>query len=175
MWGRLRRKKDRRGEAIEQALSALGSAWGRLGMMRATRRRRDHGNAIGVGIGLVLVAIVISLLSLLLRRKARGTTPATSVPEEGGEVTLPATEVVEEDEEITTPVTEVVPDEMAEAAEYVPPREEPPPGEERPEKRGVTPVAPPASREEPSPGEERPERRMPEEGLHLGKSSPDAS
>jgi hypothetical protein len=43
----------------------------------------------------------------------------------------------------------------------VPPREEPPPGEERPERRGSVPTTPPGEREEPPPGEERPGRRTP--------------
>ncbi len=41
------------------------------------------------------------------------------------------------------------------------PREEPPPGEERPERRGAVPTSPPSPREEPPAGEERPERRTP--------------
>ncbi len=36
------------------------------------------------------------------------------------------------------------------------PREEPPPGEERPERRGEIPTSPPTPREDPPPGEERP-------------------
>ena len=40
------------------------------------------------------------------------------------------------------------------------PREAPPPGEERPERRGVVPSTD-TTREAPPPGEERPERRMP--------------
>jgi hypothetical protein len=39
------------------------------------------------------------------------------------------------------------------------PREEPPPGEERPERRGEVPTTPPTPREEPPAGEERPGRR----------------
>ena len=39
------------------------------------------------------------------------------------------------------------------SAEDIPLREEPPPGEERPEKFGETPTSPPNSREEPPPGE----------------------
>ncbi len=38
------------------------------------------------------------------------------------------------------------------------PREEPPPGEERPERRGEIPTSPPTPREDPPPGEERPPR-----------------
>ena len=41
------------------------------------------------------------------------------------------------------------------------PREEPPPGEERPERRGEAPTTPPSPREEPPAGEERPGRRTP--------------
>ena len=43
------------------------------------------------------------------------------------------------------------------SAEDVSPREQPPPGEERPERRGATTTAPPTPREEPPLGEERPE------------------
>ena len=45
------------------------------------------------------------------------------------------------------------------SAEEVSPMEQPPPGEERPERRGVTPTSPPSPREAPPPGEERPGRR----------------
>jgi hypothetical protein len=38
-------------------------------------------------------------------------------------------------------------------------KEEPPPGEERPERRGSVPTTPPTAREDPPPGEERPGRR----------------
>jgi hypothetical protein len=41
------------------------------------------------------------------------------------------------------------------------PREEPPPGEERPERRGAVPTTPPTAREDPPPGEKRPGRRTP--------------
>ena len=41
------------------------------------------------------------------------------------------------------------------------PREAPPPGEERPERRGEVPTTPPTPREEPPAGEERPGRRTP--------------
>ena len=41
------------------------------------------------------------------------------------------------------------------------PREAPPPGEERPERRGAVPTSPPTPREEPPAGEERPGRRTP--------------
>jgi hypothetical protein len=44
-------------------------------------------------------------------------------------------------------------------APIVPPREEPPPGEERPERRGSEPTTPPTAREETPPGEERLRRR----------------
>jgi hypothetical protein len=161
MLARFTRKKTGVRKLQSRLLGFRKAPAGRLRMMRATPQSRDPVNAIGVGVGLLLIIVAISLLLLVLRRKARDTTPGTSVPEEGEEGALPVTEVVEDDEEITPPVTEVVLDEMAEAAEYVPPREESPPGEERPERRGATPAAPPASREEPPPGEERPDRRTP--------------
>ena len=76
------------------------------------------------------------------QRRNRPTTPA---PEEGVE-------------EATPLGTEVMPPGPA-SAEDVSPREQPPPGEERPERRGATPTAPPTPREEPPLGEERPGRR----------------
>ena len=45
-------------------------------------------------------------------------------------------------------------------APIVPPRKEPPPGEERPERRRAAPTPPPTPREEPPTGEERPGRRI---------------
>jgi hypothetical protein len=41
------------------------------------------------------------------------------------------------------------------------PREAPPPGEERPDRRSAVSTSPPSTREEPPPGEERPGRRTP--------------
>jgi hypothetical protein len=151
--GRLGRRRTRRGEVVERALGALQTVQGRFGQRRRIRRApRTYGNALGLGIGVLGIALLLSLLFWLFRRTTTETAPATQAPAEGGvEAALPEEGVViEEDVEVVAPGPP--------SAEEVPPREEPPPGEERPERRGLTPTAPP-SREEPPPGEERPERR----------------
>jgi hypothetical protein len=103
-----------------------------------------YGKGVGLGISVLLALIVISLAVWLLRRSARSeSTPATPEPAEGVGAGL--------EEETVPPETP--------SAEDVPPREEPSPGEERPERRGETPTSPPTPREEPPPGEERPGRR----------------
>ena len=152
MWGRFGRRRTRRSEALERAIGALEDVQGRFGQRRTRRAPRAYGNALGLGIGVLGIALLLSLLFWLLRRTTTETVPATQAPAEGGvEAALPEEGVViEEDVEVVAPGPP--------SAEEVPPREEPPPGEERPERRGLTPTAPP-SREEPPPGEERPERR----------------
>jgi hypothetical protein len=104
-----------------------------------------YGKGVGLGISVLLALIVISLAVWLLRRSARDqSTPATPEPEEG-------VEAGPEEEGAVPPDTP--------SAQDIPPREQPPPGEERPERRGETPTSPPTPREEPPPGEERPGRR----------------
>jgi len=110
------------------------------------RKGGAYGKGVGLGLSVLLALIVISLAVWLLRRSARDeSTPATPEPGEGVEALL--------EEETGPPDTS--------SAEDIPPRarEEPPPGEERPERRGETPTSPPTPREEPPPGEERPGRR----------------
>jgi hypothetical protein len=115
--------------------------WGRIG-----RRRRTRGtNAVRLGVGALLLLMIVSLSFWLLRRRAREEADlATPEPEEGVEAAGP-------EEEIVSPAPP--------SAEEVSPREHPPPGEERPERRGETPTSPPSPREAPPPGEERPGRR----------------
>jgi hypothetical protein len=62
-----------------------------------------------------------------------------------------------------TPAKEPAPPDVLSPAgsEGQAPREAPPPGEERPERRGALPTTPPTTQEEPPPGEERPGRRTP--------------
>ena len=133
--------------AVEQARDVLENVRGRFGRTKTTRREgRAYGKLVGRGIAVLLLLTIIALAFRLLRRRAREeTAPATPAPEEGVE-------------EATPPEPEVVAPGPP-SAEDVPPREEPPPGEERPERRGATPTAPPTSREEPPPGEERPGRQ----------------
>jgi hypothetical protein len=111
----------------------------------AKRKGRAYGKGVGLGLGVLLALTVISLAVWLLRRSASDeSTSATPEPGESVEAGLEEQAVVPPD----TP-----------SAEEVSPREQPPPGEERPERRGETPTSPPTPREEPPPGEERPGRR----------------
>jgi hypothetical protein len=111
----------------------------------AKRKGRAYGKGVGLGLGVLLALTVISLAVWLLRRSASDeSTSATPEPGESVEAGL-------EEQEDVPPDTP--------SAEDVSPREEPPPGEERPERRGETPTSPPTPREEPPPGEERPGRR----------------
>src|SRR5215210_1240289 len=148
MWERFgrRRRRTRRSEAVGQAMLALGNARRRFGPSSRTGRGRGaNGNAVGAGIGVLAIAGMAVLAFWLLRRRARGTASVIPEPEEG----LEAQPLAEED---------VAPPGGAPSAEDVFPREEPPPGEERPERRGATSTTPPTPREEPPSGEERPER-----------------
>ena len=83
---------------------------------------------------------------------------------EADAVRHPLSSWVEESPNVpNTPAKEPAPPDVqsAQGSEGQAPREAPPPGEERPERRGVTPTSPPTPREEPPAGEERPERRTP--------------
>jgi hypothetical protein len=143
MWGRVGQRRTKRSQAVESAINALGKVRGQFGRGRTGRDQRAYGSAVWLGTGgvLTLATIIVLLFWLLLRRRSRETAPISPVLEEDGETAFP-------DEEVVPPGPP--------SAEDVPPREEPPPGVERPERRGVTPTAPPAPREEPPPGEERP-------------------
>ena len=146
MWGRIRRRRrstTRRSEAMKLALGALGNVRGRSA--KTTKLQpRAYANAVGLGIGALLLLIMIALLFWLLRGRARETDLATPEPEESVEAARP-------EEEIVSPAPP--------SAEEVSPMEQPPPGEERPERRGETPTSPPSPREAPPPGEERPGQR----------------
>jgi outer membrane biosynthesis protein TonB len=133
--------------AVEQARDALENVRGRFGRTQRSRREgRAYGKLVGRGIAVLTLLTISALAFRLLRRRAREeTTPATPAPEEGVE-------------EATPPEPEVVAPGPP-TAEDVPPREEPPSGEERSERHGGTPTAPPTPREEPPPGEERPGRQ----------------
>ena len=133
--------------AVEQARDALENVREQFGRTKRTRRQgRAYGKLVGPGIAVLTLLTISALAFRLLRRRAREeTAPATPAPEEGVE-------------EATPPEPEVVAPGPP-SAEDVPPREEPPPGEERPERRGATPTAPPTPPEEPPLGEERPGRR----------------
>jgi hypothetical protein len=117
----------------------------RFGRTTSTKSKGGaYGKGVGLGISVLLALIVISLAVWLLRRSARD--ESTSATPEAGEGVEAGVE-----EAVVAPDTP--------SAEDVLPREEPPPGEERPERRGETPTSPPTPREEPPPGEERPGRR----------------
>jgi hypothetical protein len=118
----------------------------RFGWRRNKRRGRAYGDAVGLGIGILVMVITISLLFWMVRKMTRETGSAIPVPEEGVEDALLE--------------RSAVPPEPA-SAEDISPREEPPPGEERPERREATSTTSPTPREEPPPGEERPEKRTP--------------
>src|SRR5215204_1245931 len=88
----------------------------------AKRKGRPYGKGVGLGLGVLLALTVISLAVWLLRRSASDeSTSATPEPGESVEAGLEEQAVVPPD----TP-----------SAEDVSPREQPPPGEERPERRG---------------------------------------
>src|SRR5215208_4359108 len=145
MWGRIRQRKTRRSKAVEQATNALQTVWGRFGEGRTGREERAYGSAVWLGAGGVLAMATLTLLLLWLLGRGR----------RSREETAPTSPIAEEDVEAEPPLGVVVPP-APPSAEDVSPREEPPPGEERPERRGERPTSPPRSREEPPPGEERP-------------------
>jgi hypothetical protein len=100
---------------------------------------------------------------------AEETPPMSNVPR------VPQSTVPLPDEDLIAETEAVAPDAPAEGedvarpaeaprSEVLPPdspREAPPPGEERPERRGEAPATDGTPREEPPPGEERPERQTP--------------
>jgi hypothetical protein len=144
-----RPKRTRRRGGVEQAIGALENVRSRFGRTTTSAKSKGgaYGKDVGLGISVLAALVVISLSVWLLRRRAKEeTTPVTPEPEGGVEAVRS-----EEEEEVAPPGTP--------SAEDVPSREEPPPGEERPERRGETPTSPPTPREEPPPGEERPGRR----------------
>jgi hypothetical protein len=150
-----RPKESRRRGAVEQAIGALALEKVRRRRSGRTTSAKSEGGAyskvVRLGISALVVLILISLSVWLLRRRAREeTTPGTPEQEEGAEA-MHWEELEDEEEERLPSDTP--------SAEGAPSREEPPPGEERPERRGETPTSPPTPREEPPPGEERPERR----------------
>jgi hypothetical protein len=147
-----RPKESRRRGAVEQAIGSLEKIRRRSGKTTGAKSEGGaHSKAVRLGIGALVALLIISLSVWLLRRRAREeTTPDTPEQEEGAEA-LHWEELEDEKEEWLPPGTP--------SAEGAPTREAPPPGEERPERRGETPSSPLTSREEPPPGEERPGRR----------------
>jgi hypothetical protein len=128
-------------------IGALQKVLGRFRRSRSVKREEVvYGDAGRLGFGVLLILVIISLSVWLLRR--RTTEETAPVPLEAEEEAVR----LEDEEEVVMPPG-------APSAEDVALREAPPPGEERPERRGVTPTTPPTPREEPPPGEERPGRR----------------
>ena len=122
MWERFRRK--------EPDIGALQKALGRF--RRGTRATRGQevvgvpGNAVRLGFFVLLIVATISLaLWLLRRRRTREEEAAlTSPPPEEGMEGVEAAGLPAEGEAVVMP-------------EGLPLVEEPPPGEERPERRGI--------------------------------------
>jgi hypothetical protein len=150
-----RPKESRHRGAVEQAIGSLEKVRRRRSAKTTSAKSEGgpYSKTVGLlGISALVALIVISLSVWLLRRRAREeSTPVTPEQEEGAEA-MHWEELEDEEEEWLPPGTP--------SAEGAPPREAPPPGEERPERRGETPTSPPTPpREEPPPGEERPGSR----------------
>src|SRR5215204_4531763 len=111
MWGRFRRK--------EQDLGALQKVLKQFSRSPSARREGlvivYRGNAVRLGFVVLLILVIVSLAFWLLRRRTR---------EEEAALTTPPSE-----EDV---VVVVVVEEEVEA------REAPPPGEERPERHGIS-------------------------------------
>ncbi len=128
MWERFRRK--------EPDIGALQKALGRF--RRGTRATRGQevvgvpGNAVRLGFFVLLIVATISLALWLLRRRTREEEEAalTSLPAEEGMEGVEAAGLPTEGEAVVMP-------EGFTLAEDTIGREEPPPGEERPERRGI--------------------------------------
>jgi|SRR5215213_2750877 len=128
MWERFRRK--------EPDIGALQKALGRFRRGTRATRRQDvvgvPGNAVRLGFLVLLILVIISLaLWLLRRRRTREEEAAlTSPPAEEGMEGVEAAGLPAEGEAVVMP-------EGFTLAEDTIGREEPPPGEERPERRGI--------------------------------------
>ena len=128
MWGRFRRK--------EPDIGALQKALGRFRRGTRATKRQDvvvvYGNAVRLGFFVLLIVATISLaLWLLRRRRTREEEAAlTSPPAEEGMEGVEAAGLPAEGEAVVMP-------EGFTLAEDTIGREEPPPGEERPERRGI--------------------------------------
>ena len=70
MWGLFRRKRDRRREAIEQAMNALEDMRKRFGKSKAGRGGGGgaYSSAVGLGMGVLAIIVVLSLLYWRFRR-----------------------------------------------------------------------------------------------------------
>jgi hypothetical protein len=127
MWGHFRRK--------EPDIGALQKALGRFKRSTRATRREDvvgvPGNAVRLGF-IVLLTLLLTILLIWLRRRRTREEEAilTSPPPEEGVEGVEAAGLSAEEEAVVMP--EGLP--LAEGATV---REEPPPGEERPERRGI--------------------------------------
>ena len=128
MWERFRRK--------EPDIGALQKALGRFRRGTRATRRQDlvgvPGNAVRLGFFVLLIVATISLALWLLRRRTREEEAAlTSPPAEEGMEGVEAAGLPAEGEAV------VMPEGFTLAEEDTIGREEPPLGEERPERRGI--------------------------------------
>jgi hypothetical protein len=95
MWGRLeqrRRRRNGRGEALEEALSALKSVRGRNGRPRIRRGKGEkaYGDTVGLGVGILAIVLTLLLLLWLVRKlTSENAPPATEAPEGSIEETPP--------------------------------------------------------------------------------------
>jgi hypothetical protein len=123
MWERFRRK--------EPDIGALQKALGRFRRGTRATKRQDvvvvYGNAVRLGFFVLLIVATISLALWLLRRRR------TREEEEAALASPPAEEGMEGVEAAGLPAE----GEAVVMPEGLPLVEEPPPGEERPERRGI--------------------------------------
>jgi hypothetical protein len=69
MWGLFRRKRDRRREALEQAMNTLEDMRKRFGQSKPRRGGGGaYSNAVGLGMGVLAIIVVLSLLYWRFRR-----------------------------------------------------------------------------------------------------------
>ena len=68
MWGLFRRKRDRRREALEQAMNTLEDMRKRFGQSKPRRGGGAYSNAVGLGMGVLAIIVVLSLLYWRFRR-----------------------------------------------------------------------------------------------------------
>jgi hypothetical protein len=150
------KRSDERGAEIllkrfgERSTKRREDVGGRFGINRTTllRTGSDYGTAVVLGIGVLLLLINV-LLSFRLLRRATEVASATPVPGAGVEAAPPGDEMLlaPPPPRAAPPEEEVLLPPPPPIEEDAPRREEPRPGEERPERRGVA---------QPPPGEERP-------------------
>ena len=152
MWGRFgKRRRSKRGQAVERSTNALQNVWGRFGEGRTGRKERAYGSAVWLGAGGVLAMVTLILLLLWLLGRGRRS-------REESAPTAPVPEVPEEDVEAVPPLGGWY-HLVLQVRKMVLQRRNHLRAGNDPRDAGKRPTAPPSPREEPPPGEERPEGR----------------